>query len=261
LRCHQREQGGERVDRRTFLAQAGVIGAAVGTGMAGAAAAQAAPRSWAGPLVQWDLVGGFVGPGYTALRPAQLAIYPGGRAVADAERQLELHHTQVADLLRRSLTVLSNPANGRRRPGAPVIADVPSTLFRARDGRRHYEIQADGLAETREHHAYPAPLYSLLDQLSAVRERIRTDGRPYRGDGVRLVAVQADGSAGSIAWPQGVRVPPVDAVLDLYGPSAATVVRRMPRRDPWQWQVYRVPDGRFLRATWRYLLPHEPAVS
>jgi hypothetical protein len=248
------------MDRRSLL-RTGALVAAASSGLAGATRADAAGPA---PLVEWDLTGGFVGPGFDLLRPPVLVIYPGGLAIADAARRLRLDRPEQEYAAGHALTVLRNPANGHRRPGAPVIADVPATVFQARGATGHrYSIRADGLAESRGSHAYPAPLYSLLDHLSSLRDRILKSGQQYRGSGVRLVAVPAPGATGAVRWPTGVPVPTlpdtgVSGYRDLGGTAARAVLDSMPRRDPWQWAVYRLPDGRLLRATWRYLLPHEP---
>ena len=244
------------MDRRTFLAGAGVVVAVTGTGATPAGAS----RRTALPAVEWELFGGFVGPGFTQLRPAQLAVYPDGRAIVNAEKQLGLRRSQVDDLLRRTVAVLRDPANGVRRPGAPVVADAPSTIFQARDGQRLYKLQAKALGESRDFNAYPAPTYALLDRLTAIRDRVAEVGRPYRVAGVRMVVVRADDATGAIAWPRAIKVPTVDGVsgtVDLKGTAANTVVRLMPRRDANDWQLYRTSNGRLLRATWRYLMPDE----
>jgi hypothetical protein len=276
------------MDRRAFLGRAGLAVAVASTGALGLAPraeaagtpgmtsraeaagtpglaprAEAAPRAHVvSPVVSWELSGGFMGPGFASLRPATLVIYPDGRAIADASRLLRLSDPELAKLVRKSVAVLRNPANGRRRPGAPVIADVPDTRFQARDGLHRYAIQAQGLPETRASHAYPQPLYGLLDRLTPVRDKALSSGTAYRGDGVRLVVVSATGTTGASPWPTGVPVPAtspdrVDAVRDLTGKPAHIVARVIPHRNTWDWQIYRTPDGRVLRAAWRYLLPHE----
>jgi hypothetical protein len=261
------------VDRREFLAKAGAI--TIVTASGAGAVAIGAPSAEAGtgayprrPLVDWELVGGFLAPGFAALRPARLVAYPGGLAIADAERHLQLRQWELDSLRRHAVAVLRNPANGRRRPGAPIIADAPATLFRARGAAdKRYAIQAEALEESRRDHAYPRPLYALADHLSAVHHRLISAGRTYRADGVRLVAVPAEGASGALTWPAGVPAPAISPTVgfgqsDLHGAPARTVTREIARRDPWDWPAYRTADGRILRVAWRYLLPHElPAYS
>jgi hypothetical protein len=251
------------VDRRTFLGRAAMIVAVSSTGALIAPRAEAAPGAHLiAPAVSWQLSGGFVGPGFASLRPATLVIYRDGRAIADASVLLHLSKAEVTSLTRKAVTVLRNKANGHRRPGAPVIADVPDTVFEARDGSHKYALQAQGLQETKDSHAYPQPLYGLLDRLTKVHDKALHAGLPYHGAGVRLVVVSATGTTGGTAWPAGVPVPAtspdrVDSVLDLTGAAARTAVRVIPHRNAWDWQIYRTRDGRVLRAAWRYLLPHE----
>jgi hypothetical protein len=160
------------------------------------------------------------------------------------------------------VTVLRDPANAQRRPDAPVVADAPDTLFQARDAAgQRYRLQIAALEESRHDHTYPQPLYGLLDHLRGVHDRLLKAGRPYRVDGVRLVATVAT-EASAAAWPDGVPVPEINAATgygqsDLHGAPARTVWRGVPRRDGSLWPAYRAPDGRVLRLAWRYLLPHE----
>jgi hypothetical protein len=251
------------VDRRAFLGRAALIVAVAGTGALVAPRAEAAPGAHLiAPAVSWELSGGFIGPGFASLRPATLVIYPDGRAIADASVLMRLSPAEVTALTKKAVTVLRNRANGHRRPGAPVVADVPDTRFEARDGSHTYALQAQGLQETRDSHAYPQPVYGLLDRLTKVRDKALHAGLPYHGPGVRLVVVSATGTTGGTAWPAGVPVPTtspdrVDSVLDLTGAAARTAARVIPHRNAWDWQIYRTRDGRILRAAWRYLLPHE----
>jgi hypothetical protein len=257
------------MDRRTFLARASTTAAAAGWAIGaagiGASRADAQPGPHRpDPVVGWELVGGFLAPGFAALRPARLVAYPDGLAIADADRQLRLSRAELGSLRMHAVRVLGNRVNGRRRPGAPVIADAPATRFQVRAAAgTTYTIQADALEESRADRAYPNPLYELLDHLAVVRRRVVNDGRPYRREAVRLIAVVVDPPPATVnAWPTGVRVPAISATagygqLDLHGAPAYAAVRAIPRRDPWQWPTYRTGDGQVLQCAWRYLLPHE----
>jgi hypothetical protein len=262
--------------RRYLLVAAG---AAVVSGLpvVSAAAADPAARGRTGgeparrhgpaPVVDWEWVGGFVTPAWTALRPAQLVAYADGRGIADAERQLRLDRADLGALRAHLATVLADPANLRRRPGAPIIMDAPDTVFAVRtDTGRVYRAQVAALGESRTGRAYPHPLYALLDHLEAVRRRVRATGADYRPAAVRLVvaAVAPPGPSGVRPWPSGVPVPTLDpnlgiGVQNLRGDAARAVAHAIPRGRPASgpWAPYRTTDGRLLSAAWRYLLPHE----
>jgi len=258
--------GGGLVDRRSFLVSVG-IGLAGSTGLGSvSSAAGAVPlvdRTRTGPVVEWEWVGGFVGPGVATARAPRLVAYADGLAIADAGRQLRLDRRSLTELRRQMAAVLADPASTRRRPGAPVIADAPAARFavHAANGR-HFTAAVDGLEESRPQHAYPQRLYALSDRLSKVRLRVTSRGAPFEPAAVRLVAVvdSAPGSSGAARWPRGIPVPAIahDAYIgqvDLRGPAARTVKRSIPRRSPWP--EYRTADGRVLRVSWRFLLPHE----
>jgi hypothetical protein len=135
-------------------------------------------------------------------------------------------------------------------------------LFQARDATgERYRIQVTALEESRHDHTYPQPLYGLLDHLRGVRDRLLRAGRPYRSEGVRLIATVAN-QASAAAWPGGVPVPVINAATgygqsDLRGAPARTVSRDVPRRHGSLWPAYRTPDGHVVRLAWRYLLPHD----
>jgi hypothetical protein len=253
------------VDRRTFIGGTGAVVVGLVTSGAVVARAEAGPARYRPvPVVEWALVGGFVAPAFVVLRPARLVAYPDGVAIADADRTLRLSRAELDVVRRHAANVLGNPANLRRRRGAPIIADAPATLFRASapDGRR-YRAQVEALEESRADRAYPRPLYGLLDRLTGVHGRVVTSGQPYRPDAVLLVVVGADPDPGTVpAWPDGVPVPALDGPLPyglarLRGAVARRLVNAIPQGDPWQWPAFRTPDGRVLRAAWRRLLPHE----
>jgi hypothetical protein len=252
------------MDRRSFLGSAGTaVAAATILGARPAAADETGNPTPTGPVVDWEWVGGFVTPGVTALRAPRLVAYPNGLTIADADHESRLDREDLSDLRRHLVTVLADPASTRRRPGAPVIADAPATRFAVRAAHGTlYTADVEGLDEYRPGHAYPKRLYRLSDHLSAVHRRVLSTGATYEPAAVRLVAVVDSGSAPSTAaaWPRGIPVPTIspDAMvgqLALRGPVAHAVTRSFPRRDPWP--EFRSSDGRLLRASWRFLLPHE----
>lgn len=247
------------MDRRGFLtATAAMTGGVLVT--ADAATAAHTRR----PVVLWEDEGGFVPAGYLSLRAPHLAVYGDGLVVADAARWTRLRGDHLDDLVDDAVDVLSNRANGVRRPGSPAVADVPTTRFTARRGGRTWSIAAEALAVLREHRAYPRPLYDLLDRVTALRDRTTRAGRVFDPTAVRLVTVRVEQPPGTpvAPWPTGVPAlaPTGDRVsrtVDLYGTAARAVVRGVPRAQPWTFTTFRLREGRFLAAGWRRLLPHE----
>lgn len=248
------------MDRRGFLTATAALAGGV---LVTADAATAAPRR-RGPVALWEEEGGFVPAGYLALRAPQLAVYGDGLVVADAARYLRLRDNRLDEFVDFAAEVLGNRANGVKRPGTPVVADVPTTKFTARRGGRTWTISAEALAVLREHRAYPRPLYDLLDRFTALRDRTTRTGRGYDPTAVRLVTVRVEQPPATPVgpWPAGVpALAPmgdrVNRTVDLYGTTARAVVRGIPRRDAWSFTTFRLRDGRFLAAGWRRLLPHE----
>ncbi|GIJ73598.1 hypothetical protein [Virgisporangium ochraceum] len=255
------------MDRRGFLTAAAVV--AGGVALSGEAAA-AAPRDEAattprrrGPALLWEEEGGFVPAGYLALRPPKLAVYGDGLAVADAARSVRLRQGRLDDLLDFAVDVLSNRANGVKRPGTPVVADVPTTKFTARRFRT-WSIAAEALEVLREHRAYPRPLYDLLDRCTGLRDQALRSGRPFAPDAVRLVVVRVAQPPATPVRPWPERVPllvpgpnMVSRTTDLYGRAARAAARDIPHRDAWSFTTFRTRDARFVAAGWRRLLPHE----
>ncbi len=263
------------MDRRGFLTAATVV--AGGVALSGAAATAAprdetatAPRDEAattprrrGPALLWEEEGGFVPAGYLALRPPKLAVNRDGLVVADAARSVRLRRGHLDDLLDFAVDVLSNRANGVKRPGTPVVADVPTTTFTARRSRT-WSISAEALEVLREHRAYPRPLYDLLDRCAALRDRALRSGRAFTPAAVRLVTVRVEHPPATPVrpWPAGVPlfVPGpnrVSRTVDLYGRAARTAAREIPHRDAWSFTTFRTRDATFVAAAWRRLLPHE----
>lgn len=248
------------MDRRTFLLGTGAALAAGATG----APAVAAPPQRNLPVISWHTVGGFVPLGVAAVRPTVLAVYAGGYVVAECGQQLKLAHREVELVRAHAVRVLHNPANTRRNPDAPAVADVPETRFTVRSTHGTMTRQVMALGESRTELDYPAPLYQLADRLIALRTRVMTRGTPYRPAAVRLVVVadtQPDFGV-TRAWPREVPVPALKrdlglGQLHLYGAAARTVARTIPRPDAWSFSPYRLGDGRTVRVAWRYLLAHE----
>lgn len=264
------------MNRRSLLLGAGAVGLTAAVG--GAAIAVAAPQDTeAGrhpqPLLTWELIGGFVPAGWNALRPARLAAYDDGTVIADATRRLQIGQGTLRSLRTHATAVLRDPANTRRRPGAPMVADLPSTVFTVRGNGRRFRAQFEGLEETRSDNTYPPASYSLLDHLAQLRDRTLRLGTPYRPDAVRLIAVRLepvrppqptgpDPRPDVLPWPTGVPVPHLDkdefvAQLDLRGRQARALIRAVPRPDQGQWPVLRTEDGKQYQVNWRYLLIHE----
>ncbi|GAA1514611.1 hypothetical protein GCM10009827_031680 [Dactylosporangium maewongense] len=265
------------MNRRSLLLGAGAVGLTAAVG--GAAIAVAAPEDTeAGrrpqPLLTWELTGGFVPAGWTALRPARLAAYEDGTLIADATRRLKISQGTVRSLRNHALLVLRDPANSRRRPGAPMIADVPSTVFTVRGNGRRFRAQYEGLEETRSDRAYPQASYSLLDHLTQLRDRTLRTGSSYHPDAVRLIAVKLDPAqqpstpppstrpSPVAQWPADVPLPRLGkdefvAQLDLRGRQARALLRALPHPDPSSWPVLATPDGTRFQVNHRFLLPHE----
>jgi hypothetical protein len=256
------------MDRRTFLAATGALALGTGGGLVrpgpGFAAASAeSPVS--APVLGWEWVAGFLPPGHEVLRPARLVAYADGRVIADAQHQLRLRRCDLDALRWYTAGILRDPANLRRRPGAPVVADAPITRFAARPPRgRGYVAHVDAIEESRAANVYPHALYVLLDRLAATRRRVLTAGSWYQPDAVRMVAVVVGGPASAVvaSWPAGIPVPAIGSdgfvgVKDLRGTRARAVARAVPLTGDGQWSTYRTADGRVLQAAWRRLLPHE----
>ncbi|WP_327005085.1 hypothetical protein OHA72_60475 [Dactylosporangium sp. NBC_01737] len=260
------------MNRRSLLLGAGAVGLTAAVG--GAAIAVAAPEDIeAGrrpqPLLTWELTGGFVPAGWNALRAPRLAAYDDGTLIADASRRLKISQGTLRSLRNHATAVLRDPDNTRRRPGAPMIADVPSTVFTVRGNGRRFRAQFEGLEETRSDRAYPFASYSLLDHLTQVRDRTRRTGSSYHPDAVRLIAVLLDPTQPPPSqptliepWPAGVPVPHLRkdefvAQLDLRDRQARALLRAVPRPDPARWPVFTTPDGNRFQVNHRFLLPHE----
>lgn len=249
------------MDRRGFL---GIAAAVAGTVAGSAVVAGPAAAASGRPVALWEEVGGFVPAGSLDLRPPQLAVYGDGLVVADAAEYRRLRRATVNDFVDYAASVLSNPSNGVKRPGSPIVADVPATKFTARRGGRTWSISAEGLGVLRDQRAYPRPLYDLLDEFTERRDQTLRTGHPFAPNAVRLVTVRVEQPPARPAppWPAGVPalIPSADRAswaVDLYGRTARTVARTIPRKDSWSFTTFRTRDGRHLAAGWRRLLPHE----
>jgi hypothetical protein len=205
----------------------------------------------------WERFGGFVAPGTDPLAAPRLAVYSDGLAVADATRSMWLSGRATAEIRSRAVDVLSDPANLHRRSDVPIIVDAPQTRFTS---GRHTGV-VDALEEYRGHHAYPKPLYDLLDDATALRKRVMDGGKLFRPSAVRLVVVRLDAPLPDAVvkpWPVGVAIPPIDAnartgQADVHGPAARRVIAAMSGT----WQVFRTRKGLVFQAARRYLLPDE----
>lgn len=255
------------MDRRNFLTGAGAMMAATASGVAvlgGDRAAAAEPEAAGGrPVLRYDESGGFLPAGYDAIHAAELVVYADGYAIAGAEHYARLSWATVDDLRRHAVSVLRDPANGRLRPGVPQIADAPSSHFVTRYRGRTYDLDAYALELYREYRGYPAATYALLDALVDQEEWVRTNGRPYRPDAVRLIAIRVDEPGDEVGrWPAEVPVPAFGpdklwADVDLHGAAARAAVRAFDREEIWDWRQYRTSKGDVLSVAWRRLLPHE----
>ena len=251
------------MDRRSLLRMAGALA------VAGDLAVRSSPAGAASrpglPVFSWELVGGFVAPIVMMLSAPRLVVYADHTAIADATRRLRLNGAMLAEVRLRAIEVLADPANLRRRPGVPVIADAPATRFEAlaMHGGRRYRAAVDALAEYRDQHAYPQPLYDLLDLVTELRTRILATGRPFRPAAVRVVVVRVDQANDPVGdWPSGVRVPALDAASgmgreDLRGRTARRWTYAVQPTVAWSGPILRIADGTLLQVAWRYLLPHE----
>ncbi|MEU8813329.1 hypothetical protein [Actinoplanes sp. NPDC048796] len=249
------------MERRQLLAGAALIAAGV---LVPGGVAEAAYGNE--PVVLYSEGGGFVPAGYDQIRPPQLVVYRDGAAIVDAERRLRLRPSETDALLRHSVRVLRDPANGKLLlgPGDPQIADAPTSHFEARSRGRTLRLDAYAFTAYREHHGYAAATYGLYDDLMACKARVRKRGTVFRPDAVRLVAILAGGgpAAETRPWPDGVTPPAFGkdawwSNRDVRGRQARAVLRALPRKDVWDWRSYRLPDDRVVSVTWRYLLPHE----
>lgn len=254
------------MDRRGFLGAAATAAGAAAVAAVGSVAisGEAGAASGSRPVLAWEQLGGFVPAGTLPLRPPQFVVYGDGLAVADAARTTRLRRAQLDDFVDFAAWVLGNRANGIRRPGSPQVADVPSTKLTARRRGRTYSIEAEALSVLREYRAYPRPLYELLDRFTAHRDHTVRAGRPYTPAAVRLVTVRVEQPPATPVKPWPADVPAmtpgpntVFRELDLYGPKARAVVRAIPHPDSWSFTTFRLPDGKYLAAGWRRLLPHE----
>ncbi len=211
--------------------------------------------------------GGFVPPGWLAIRAPRLAVYSDGRAVADADRALTLTSQELSDLVGMLRSDLAGqPATASPRADGQAVADAATTVLvvRTADGRLR-SVSAYALEILK---GYPERLYAARDRLDRLTERVLHDGRPYTADRIRLVAEErTDPEAAATAqpWPAAVAVPPVvDSQLgvrtaDLADAAAAAAAQALPHhgQQGGAWQVRRTSDGKLLAVSWRYLLPDE----
>jgi hypothetical protein len=251
---------GTAMERRRFLTGAAVTAAGILVG----APAEAAYRPT--PGLVYSEGGGFVPAGYDHARPPQLVVYRDGLVIADAERQMRLRSAAVDELLRHSVRVLRDPANGKLTlgPEDPQIADAPTSSFEARWRGGKLRLDAYALPFYRSAGGYPKATYALYDEIVECRRKVRRLGTPYQPDAIRLVAVLSGGGPvqETRAWPARVPEPvfPADtwwSSRDMRGRAAQIALDALPRKDVFDWKAYRLADGRVVSVTWRRLLPHE----
>jgi hypothetical protein len=211
-------------------------------------------------VVLWRLTGGFVGPGIDGIRPPRLAVYPDGRAIADAAYTGQITPAELADLVTHLTKDLRDPAAASPRAGAPNVPDAPDTVMTVRSAAGEFTLTVVALEELRDEHAYGDAVNDAGDRLHAVHKRVVDGGRKYTADRVRVVAlgVEPGSQTGTVRpWPAAVPVPPGDGANtrseSLSGAAAHSATMLL---DP-QWRPYRTTGGLVLSATWRYLLPDE----
>jgi hypothetical protein len=212
------------------------------------------------PVLSWRLVGGDLGPAWTALRPPRLVVYADRVVVADAMYQDQLSDDDMYQLT-KALALRLRLATAQSPIASDVhILDAPDTEIVVRTVGKTYKVAVTGLEELRSSSAYPSTLYEARDLLDEVYQRVVAAKARYTADRVRLVAELADDtSPGSpAAWPSDIPEPALDPVhnyetADLDGPAAVRVIAGMRQ----QWAVYRISQVRLVRAAWRYLLRHE----
>ena len=245
--------GGTEMDRRGFL---GVAAAVAG---AGRQAVVAAPGAASAAVTR--PAGGAMG-GAGRFRARRVPAVAGARnwpSTATAWSSPTPPGTAgcrrgLNDLVDFAAAVLSNPANGVKRPGSPVVADVPTTKFTARRGGRTWSISAEGLGVLRDQRAYPRPLYELLDEFTERRDQTLRGGRPFTPDAVRLVTRAGRAAAGHAgAAVAGGRPGPGPAAgprLPLGGPVRPGRPRGGPRHPaPGRLVVHHLPRHR-TASTW-----------
>jgi hypothetical protein len=249
------------VDRRTLFTATGVLALTAATG---APARAAAPEAVRGPMFSWTVSGGFVPPGVGVLAPPPLVVYDGGLAITEADRALDLSRRAERDLLHHAVEVIKDRRNSTRRPGAPIVADVPFDDLNVHDEKNNvFTASLEGWVLGRDQRIFPAPMYALYDHVSTVCRKVRREGKAFRRDAVLLVAVHLDVKPDDAKrWPDGVPLPAVDAEhiyreRKLRGRDARAVRRLVARAGDGMWPHYRTGDGKFVSVNWRYLLPHE----
>jgi hypothetical protein len=233
------------MERRTFLTAGG---AAAALALIGPSPAAAAVRE---PLFSWEQPGGFFAPGRGVLTPPALVVYPDGTVYADAQASLRLRFGAVEGLRADAVQALSEPIVSPGEGHRPV--DVVRVLMPDGD---HRTANLAGWP----HPAYRPELHRLYARVQELRRLVLRGGEPWRPDAVLVAAVRLDAEPDAFrGWPQGVPLP----VGRLYGetrvrgPRARAVWRRLTAATGDDWPRYLAPDGSFVAATWRHLLPHE----
>ncbi|MEV8512900.1 hypothetical protein [Dactylosporangium sp. NPDC051484] len=232
------------------------------------------------PVAAWELTGGLSAAGIAALRPPRLVVYGDGDAIADAAYRSRLDPGQLRALAVALADDLRSTGAQKKPTIIPTIADAPVTKVSVWSPSGTLTFAAEGLDELKADRLYADVLYAARDRLAAVHKTVSATAQPYLATRVRVVAVPGlDGTAGSTgidpvtadpsasasttAWPADVLLPAPDREglrkADLDGDTARAAVRMLTRDldQRGAWPVYRMPDGTVVRASWRYLLPHE----
>ncbi|TLP57920.1 hypothetical protein [Microbispora triticiradicis] len=214
------------------------------------------------PVALWGAEGGFVTPTANVLRPPRVVLYGDGLVVADASRQLRLTDAETGGTvaaMERYLT--GQPPTARPSPGAPSVADVPTTVLavRGKDGKMR-EVRAEALEQVAEF--YPRELMDAKKLMESLAARAGTEGTAYTAPRVRMVAEGVDSVEGKPArWPAKVPEPdgPADPVWrkDLDGEAASALARAVPAGLDHGRPIFKTASGKVFVLSWRYLLPDE----
>ncbi|MEU8199269.1 hypothetical protein AB0C10_36340 [Microbispora amethystogenes] len=237
------------------------LAAACGEATSATTAAPAEDKP-ATPVALWGAEGGFVTPTVNVLRPPRVVLYADGLVIADASRQLKLTDAETGETvtaMERYLT--GQPPTARPSPGAPSVADVPTTVLavRGKDGKMR-EVRAEALEQVAEF--YPKALLDAKKLMEGLAARADAEGTPYTGPRVRMVAEGVVSAEGKPApWPAKVPEPdgPADPVWrkDLDGETASAVAKAVPAGQDHARPIFKSASGKVFVLSWRYLLPDE----
>jgi hypothetical protein len=214
-------------------------------------------------VASYEVGGGFVPYTWNLMEGPRLVVYSDGLAIAETSKSLVLDAKELSDLLAGLGRELDGFGPTAKAGAENQIADAPTTTLRVRrDNGTLYPVSAYALSEST---GYDKRLVAGKDRMEALVQRITTDGAPYQGDKVRLVAQRVDKADGPVtAWPKGVPVPPPAGegtdvrTGDFDGDEAKTIATTVPadwRSGPWP--VLKTDDGTLYSVAWRYLVPDE----